>query len=105
MFIESHCTLFSLPSNPSQSPPPPYLSPPLAQVELDSGVGVDWEPLIRVDRHTEQPRVGLEVKKGLLLYLEYKYSYVQHIYIIKELKKKIRFSTTMFQSFFSFLFT
>jgi hypothetical protein len=36
-----------------------YLSPTLAQVELDGGVGVDGVPLVRIDRHTEQARVGL----------------------------------------------
>jgi hypothetical protein len=36
-----------------------YLSPTLAQVELDGGVGVDGVPLVRIDRHTEQTRVGL----------------------------------------------
>ncbi len=36
-----------------------YLSPTLAQVELDGGVGVDGVSLVRVNRHTEQARVGL----------------------------------------------
>ena len=39
-----------------------YLVPPLAQVEPDGSLGVDGEPLVRVDSHTEQARVGLNVK-------------------------------------------
>ena len=29
------------------------------EVELDDGGGVDGEPLVGVDHHTEQPRVGV----------------------------------------------
>ena len=38
------------------------LSPPLAQVELDSSLGVDGIPLVRVHSHAEQARVGLVIK-------------------------------------------
>jgi hypothetical protein len=37
-----------------------YLSPALAQIELDGGVGVDGIPLVGVDGHTEQTRVRLQ---------------------------------------------
>ncbi len=53
----STLTLFNPP--PPTVHPLPYLSPPLAQVELDGGVGVDGQPLVGVDGDTEQPRVGL----------------------------------------------
>ena len=36
-----------------------YLSPALAEVELDGGVGVDGKPLVGVDGYAEQARVGL----------------------------------------------
>ena len=38
------------------------LVPPLTDVELDHTVGVDGVPLVRVDDHTEQARVGLDKK-------------------------------------------
>ena len=38
------------------------LVPSLPKVEPDGSLGVDGEPLVRVNSHTEQARVGLNVK-------------------------------------------
>ena len=41
-----------------------HLIPPLADVDLDDGVGVDGVADVRVDDHAEEARVGLqELKK------------------------------------------
>ena len=41
-----------------------HLIPPLADVDLDDGVGVDGVADVRVDNHAEEARVGLqELKK------------------------------------------
>ena len=43
------------------------LVPPLANVELHHPGGVDGVPLVRVDHHTEQARVGLNISYPVLL--------------------------------------
>ena len=37
-----------------------HLVPPLAEVDLDGRGGVDGEPLVGVDGHTEEPGVGVD---------------------------------------------
>ena len=37
-----------------------YLIPPLSKVDLDGGGSVDGEPLVRVDGHAEETRVGVD---------------------------------------------
>ena len=37
-----------------------HLIAPFPKVNLDSGGGVDGEPLVRVDRHAEQPAVCVD---------------------------------------------
>ena len=37
-----------------------HFSPPLAKVDLDGSLGVDWIPLVRIDSNAEQARVGLD---------------------------------------------
>lgn len=37
-----------------------HLVPPLVDVHLDRGLGVNREPLIGVDRHAEETGVGLK---------------------------------------------
>ena len=37
-----------------------HLIPALANVRLDDTLGVDGQPLVRVDHHTEQPGVGVD---------------------------------------------
>ena len=36
------------------------LVPPLSKVDLDGGGRVDGEPLVRVDGHAEETRVGVD---------------------------------------------
>jgi hypothetical protein len=35
-------------------------TPPLSNVDFHGPLGVDWEPLVRVDGNTEQARVGVD---------------------------------------------